>query len=249
MDETGGERSMSVKPLDSLLAIKIIGLVPDLRPSDRRVAMLIVEHYNRQNDRCDPGVERLATFLGLSRRTVFRALKRLEVAGLIKRIRHGGNSQRNKYVPNWLRFAELSAAWNERLGFAKKSRAADLSPSVRHSSHVERDRDVTQTYKANLHKQTYRDSRESDKRALTPTTPRRLYPVGAANSADAAMAAAERRWMNDLHHQFSSMPITYGQIIEAIDLQMRAVATQAEMKRRGAGLDYVVRQLKLGGTR
>jgi hypothetical protein len=54
--------------------------------------------------------------------------------------------------------------------------------------------------------------------------------------------------MDGLHRQFSSMPLTYGEVIEAIDLQMRVAATQAEMKRRGAGLDYIVRQLKLGRT-
>jgi len=240
---------MPVKPLDALLAIKIIGLMPDLRPSDRRVAALIIEHYNRGDGRCDPGIERLSRFLILSRRTVFRSLKRLEAAGLIKRIRHGGYSQRNKYVPNWPRFAELCAAWNERMGFAAKSRAADLSPAMRHSSHVEDDRAVIQTYKTNLHKQTYRDSRESNKRVPTPTTSRRLYPVVATDSADAAMAAAERRWMDDLHRQFSSMPMTYGEIIEAIDSQMRTAATQAEMKRRGGGFDYIARQLKLMGPR
>jgi hypothetical protein len=55
--------------------------------------------------------------------------------------------------------------------------------------------------------------------------------------------------MDDLHRQFSSMPTTYGEIIEAISTEMREAATQAEMKRRGAGLDYIVRQLKLAGPR
>src|SRR5690349_19527218 len=130
---------MPVEPLDSLLAIKIIGLMPDLRPSDRRVATLIIEHYNRRNDRCDPGIERLSSFLGLSRRTVFRSLKRLEATGLIKRIRHGGPSRRNKYVPHWARLAELSTAWNERLWLSAKSCGANLSPLGRHSGHEKRD--------------------------------------------------------------------------------------------------------------
>ena len=237
---------MSVKPLDSLLAIKVISLVSDLRPSDRRVATLIIEHYRRRDDRCDPGIERLSSLLGLSRRTVFRSLKRLEAAGLIKRIRHGGYSHRNRYVPNWARLAELSTAWNERLHLAAKSRAANLSPSERHSSPGERDSTVTQTYKANLHNQTYRDSRGSkDKQAATSFRQGNV-PV---SSRDAAVAAAERCWTDALQRHFGSMPITYGEIIEAIDPQMQAAATQAEMKRRGAGFYYIVRQLKLGAAR
>jgi predicted transcriptional regulator len=239
---------MSVKALDSLLAIKIIGLMPDLRPSDRRVATLIIEHYNRRDGRCDPGIERLSSVLGLSRRTVFRSLKRLEVAGLIKRIRHGGYSHRNRYVPNWARLADLSRSWDERLKLAAKSRAADLSPFERHSSHVERDAGVTQTYKANLHNQTYRDSRGST-HAPVPTTPRKACLASPTSSGDAAAIAAERRWTNELQQRFGSKPITYGEIIEAIDPQMQAAATQAEIKCRGAGYDYIARQLKLGVAR
>ena len=58
-----------------------------------------------------------------------------------------------------------------------------------------------------------------------------------AEFGDAASTVAERHWTGALHRQFSSMPITYGEIIEAIDPQIRAAATQAEMKRRGAGYD------------
>jgi hypothetical protein len=237
---------MSVKPLDTLLAIKIIGLMPGLLLSDRQVGILLFEHYNRQTGRCDPGIERLSALLGLSTRTIMRSTKRLEAARLFNKARHGGYSRRNSYGPNWPRFAELLAAWNKRLKFAAKSRGTGLSPSERHTSHVEPDGHVTQTYKANLPKKTYRDSRESNKRTPTPATPQRLYPVRVTDPADAATVTAERRWMDDLHRQFSSMPMTYGEIIEAIDPQMRAAATQAEMKRRGAGLDYIVCQLKLG---
>jgi predicted transcriptional regulator len=235
---------MPVKPLDSLLAIKVVSLLPDLRPSDRRVATLIIEHYRRRDGRCDPGIERLSNLLGLSSRTVFRSLKRLEAARLIKRIRHGGYSGKNKYVPNWARFAELSIAWNDRLQLAAKSRLANLSPSERHSSHVDPDSSVTQTYKANLHKQTYRDSRGSTGIPATPTVPKTNLVVS-VNSADAATAAAERRWTSALHQRFSSMPVTYGDILEAISPDMREAATEAEMNNRGAGLHCILRALKI----
>jgi hypothetical protein len=45
------------------------------------------------------------------------------------------------------------------------------------------------------------------------------------------------------------MPLTYGQIIEAIDDSMREAAIDAEMRRHGAGLEYIAKQLKLGSLR
>src|SRR4051812_48497456 len=98
---------MAVKGLDTLLAIKVINLVPDLRPSDRRVGVALIEHYNRRTGRCDPGLERIATLLSISTRTVIRSTERLHVMGLFHKVRHGGWSNRNSYKPNWVRFAEL----------------------------------------------------------------------------------------------------------------------------------------------
>ena len=43
--------------------------------------------------------------------------------------------------------------------------------------------------------------------------------------------------------------LTYGEVIEKIDEPMRAAATEAEMRSRGAGLAYVLRQLKLPSGR
>src|SRR5581483_4195548 len=240
---------MPIEPLDSLLAIKIIGLMPDLRPSDRRVAMLIIEHYRRRDGRCDPGIQRLSALLGLSTRTIMRALGRRERAGLIKRIRHGGYSHRNRYVPNWPRFAELCAAWNQRFKVGAKARMANLSPLERHLGHVCGDGDVTQTYKANRYKQTDRDSRGSKRGISPPTRGGRTATIASVASRSAAATAAERRLSDDLHRRFGSMPMTYAEIIQAIDPDMLVAATQAEMKQRGAGINYIIRALKLVGPR
>lgn len=235
---------MPVKPLATLLAIKIINLMPDLRASDRRVGALLIEHYNRKTGRCDPGIERLSALLGLSTRTVIRSIKRLEAVGLFKKYRHGGYSHRNSYVPNWARFEELSAAWDKRLKLASVSRSAKLSPSERHTSHVEPDSRVTQTYKANLHQQTYRDSRGSDEVSTSPKARRLISPI-CVNASDAASTAAERQWTRALHQRFASMPVTYGEIIERIDPDIREAATLAELNSRGAGLNHILRALRI----
>jgi hypothetical protein len=41
------------------------------------------------------------------------------------------------------------------------------------------------------------------------------------------------------------MPITYADVVEAIDAVMQAAATEAEMRSRGAGLTYILTKLKI----
>jgi hypothetical protein len=45
---------MTVRPLDTLLAVKTISLAPGLLENDRRVATVLIEHFNRKTGRCRP---------------------------------------------------------------------------------------------------------------------------------------------------------------------------------------------------
>ena len=65
---------------------------------------------------------------------------------------------------------------------------------------------------------------------------------------DAARAVAERRWFDDLRAKFGSLKITYAEILTKIDQAMNDAATDAELRSRGAGLSYLMRELKLGGS-
>jgi len=51
---------MATSPLNYFLAIKGVSLVSGLRPSDRHVGIIIIDHYDRRSSRCDPALERLA---------------------------------------------------------------------------------------------------------------------------------------------------------------------------------------------
>lgn len=106
---------MSVKPLDTLIAVKAINVAPGLLESDRWVATALIEHFNRKTGRCDPGIERLAKLLGCCTRTVIRAIKRLEKVGVFRKTRHGGYSNRNKYEPNWTWFRQQDALWRQKM--------------------------------------------------------------------------------------------------------------------------------------
>ena len=84
-----------------------------------------------------------------------------------------------------------------------------------------------------------KDNSEQPVDLVTPT----LCGVTRNRPLEAARASAERRWSQELNYQYSATPEIYGKIIDAIDLQIQSAATEAEMKRRGGGLAYILNQL------
>jgi DNA-binding IclR family transcriptional regulator len=232
---------MPVQPLDILVALKAIGLSPSLRNNDRQIASALLDHFNRKTEQCDPSLGRLAGLVGVSTRTVMRSLARIEAAGLFRRIRHGGHLNRNSYEPNWARFAAIGRDWQDRMMRDSRARAAtNMSPATRQPCHLAGDSSVTQTCRKNLSKET---SKSPPRKQLGGGLVARANPPG---SGDAVRSAAERRWMTALHEAFGSMPVTYGEIISLIDAAMTDAATDAEIRRHGAGFDHIVTQLRLG---
>jgi predicted transcriptional regulator len=236
---------MKIKPLDILFALKAINLTPGLKNNDRAVAATLLDHFNRKTEQCDPGLERIAKLLGISTRTVIRSLPRIEAAGLFVRKRHAGHSNRNSYEPNWQRCREIEAAWTVRMKVNSRSEPlTQVSPAPCQPCHVDSDRSVTQTCRSNLSKETCQKglTRKEEARVVELRLSRKVTPN---SRADAARTASERRWTNDLHEQFASLPRTYGEIIQAIDTVMQEAATEAEMRNRGAGLAHILNQLRI----
>jgi hypothetical protein len=236
---------MHISALDTLLAGKVVNVIPGLRPSDRRVAVTLIEHFNRRTGRCDPSLERIARLLGVCTRTVIRSTQRLEAAGLFRKVRHGGYSNRNSYVPNWSRLAELGQAWNEKLREQSVSRQTKMSPGVGQACHVRSDNAVTQTCMTNLKTQTFlgspKDENMPSNLRLSEPQPRSCR----MKHRDAARAAAERRWADQLLQRFRSTPITYAEVIEAITPAMQEGATDAEVRQSGDGLRYILARLDI----
>lgn len=229
---------MPVRPLDTLLAVKAINLAPGLLENDRRVATVLIEHFNRKTGRCDPGLERLAALIGCSTRTVIRAISRLEKADIVRKDRHGGYSNRNSYEPNWSWFSQQEAIWRQKMRARTVSRDRKMSPGERLSCHAPPDSSVTQTCLTNQLKQTYSKESAEGIRSSGPA-------LRCQSSHDAALVEAERRWSNDLLQAHRVHPVTYGEIIGLIDEELAAAATKAEFARRGGGLHLISRQLKL----
>lgn len=239
---------MKTQPGDILLAMKAIGLCSELRNNDRAVAVALIDHFNRQTGQCDPGLKRLAGLLGVSERTIMRSVDRIEAARLFRRTRHGGHLNRNSYEPNWSRLREIESAWSARMRSKPASRA-EMSPTSSQSCHVPGDTAVTQTFRRNLSKETSQEGQPKKERSQGSSFARHRAARHSTPSAAAARTEAERRWQNDLHRGFSHMPVTYGEIIEALDAEIQASATDAELRSPGAGMTYIASRLKLAGGR
>lgn len=239
---------MTIRELDTLLAIKALLLAPDLLDTDRRVAAAIVEHFNRKTLRCDPSIGRIARLVEVSTRTVMRSMKRLEQRGLISRTRHGGYSNRNSYAPNWNKLSEIGRVWQTRFTDSARAQSrsgTDLSRMQRQPSHSTADAGVTQTCSRNLLNKTF----EATKGVTGAMAQVSVATMPATGRTDAAQAEALRRWTTELHLEFSELAVTYGEIIDKITPEIEQAATSAEMRRRGAGLEYVGSILKLGPVR
>jgi predicted transcriptional regulator len=236
----------------TFLAFKALCLCQDLNTTERRVLAALLEHFNRKTAQCDPSVERIATLLGVSRRAVFRALNSLVSKGYLTRVSHGGYSHRNKYIPKWDFYLGVIEGWKRRWAALSRNRAApSMTPFVGQDRHVADAKVVTQTY-SNKQLQITLDGKTLSK--PTPPAPYDLaqsilkfrHPTRDQRPprfAEVAIASAERRWTTELTEIFKDEPELFGEVLDAITEEMRAAATDAEVRRRGTGLPLIVRQI------
>ncbi|GEM_PF-2368576 len=92
---------------------KVIGrkalLASGLPESTLAVGSQLLEHFNLDTGRCDPGATGIAVKLGVHIRTVQRGIKRLVEAGLFTVAQNAGRAHANAYFPVWPRLEELAA--------------------------------------------------------------------------------------------------------------------------------------------
>jgi hypothetical protein len=79
-------------PLDTTIAHKMINLMPELSGTDKRVTGTIIDNFNRKTGQCDPGLERIAWLVGVTRRQVIRSLSKIVRTGILRTARHGGHA-------------------------------------------------------------------------------------------------------------------------------------------------------------
>ena len=105
---------MCAAPSIKTLAYKVICAHPELSGATKTVGAWIIEHFNLETKRCDPGLTRLSRLAGCTERTVRRALKEFEKAGLIRWQRHKGHNWTNAYTVNWEAICSFGRALEER---------------------------------------------------------------------------------------------------------------------------------------
>jgi DNA-binding MarR family transcriptional regulator len=255
MKNISGDSGLTMpEPLDITLAFKAIGLSPVLSGSEKRVLTAILDHFNRRTAQCDPSLERIATLLGINRRTVLRAIERCVAIGFMKKVRHGGNFHRNMYIPVWSRFRRSEAEWKARR--AIRAHGAKMSPLQCEGGHVAGDSFAPQTNPSNQYNednQRGHPSEEIDRLELNAITSQRsqsiakIVHVKNSSSHQAARDSAQRRWDNDVLRCFAGEPGCYARIVDAMTPQLSSAATDAELKCRGGGLQFIVHEIAVLG--
>jgi hypothetical protein len=252
---------MPTQPNDILLAFKHIAISDQLNGTEKQFAAFLIDSYNRKTGRCDPSEETAAYILRMHKRTIIRAGNRLASLKLFSKRRHGGNNHCNHYQPNWEMFRERERAYKERRSeYAKRFERPKLSPSECQPCHSRDDNPVTQTSSNNNipltspHRPSNQQRGSGDRGGLgnerkVGLEPRFSHPGvqgfrPSSSSQQAAEAAAMRRWNGDLLDRFRSTPV-YALIVDALDQELQNAATEAELKRRGAGVDHILRELAL----
>jgi len=240
------------------IAFKALCLCEDLSATERRVLAALIEHFNRKTARCDPSLGRIALLLGVNRRTVIRAVNTLDRKHYVVRIRHGGLYHRNSYAPNWDFFSKINVGWKSRWDALSHSRGAPaVSPLKRSDCHQGSGENVPQTSSLNqLHKTFEKapprqiNASQHDFASPSPSghsdsrmAPRR--PHFSPSSKEAASDSAHRRWTADLMKIIAADERLMAAVNDAMTSQMVADATEAELRKRGGGILWILPQLRL----
>lgn len=244
---------MLPEKLDLMLAAKAMGLASGFSSSARRVFFLLLEHYNRTTGRCDPSYATLAKLLGIAERTVARAIALLIKQRFLIVVRHGGQNHCNSYQPNWPLFRKIEADWKSRRAeHSARFDRARLSSFNRQICPEEQDKSVQQTFPTNSIPLTSDTRQSADTVKAVPTKGAwqgSKISKMSVSSSEAARDSAERRWATELQKRYIQSRELYAVIIEAIDEELKSAVTDAEQKKPGSGVSFVLRELQKRGVR
>lgn len=261
---------------DILFAHKALNLLAGLTDATRRVAGAIIDHFNKRTGQCDPGIERLATLLGIDRATVIRATEKLHELAFIEKVSHGGKAHRAAYLPNWERFRAIVEDWDARMKTGNApgvdvtrdtddaAKVASVRRSRSQGCDVKRRTAATQTLRSNQSKEPIERERVETPQAKPPPTSQQsgrnglwtgskpsrqrslLLPISggrSASHADAAKAAAERRWYAQVHALGERAE---ADVLDWMTWDRQEAATAAEIARKGGGFAFIVSEMQAG---
>ncbi|MGO6903008.1 helix-turn-helix domain-containing protein [Rhizobium ruizarguesonis] len=221
-----------------LFAYKALAVAPDLSANDRRVAGAIIDHFNKKTGQCDPSVGRLSWLLEIDEKSVRRATSRLCERGLFEKASHGGKSHRASYLPCWTEFHKIVDNWELSMRSPRRTdndgdNRAEVSSSLGQECPVEPDKNARQTLVINSSNEPFLAT-DGARRNVAASRPKcRPLPRYQASHSQAADAAAQRRWYEDLH---ALGPEREADAIERLTQETINAATAAERHQRGAGI-------------
>jgi hypothetical protein len=253
---------MPPEKFDTTFAIKAICLSDKLNGTDKRVAVTIIDHHNRKTGRCDPSRKTIAELLGIDPRTVSRSIKKVVKHGFLDKVRHGGNNHCNSYQPRWKFYRWLEENWKQRRRHhANRFVRQRMSSSEGQGCHMSGGKPASQTCSTkpipSTNKPTPSQLTESGcqsrlgngnvRSTSTHNNAHRSTVLGPTSSTEAARDSAERRWNIELLDLFGQDPVLFGAVADAIDLRLKSMATEAELKRPGSGMECLLRELSKRG--
>jgi hypothetical protein len=261
----GGKLGVPSKSYDIISALKAIALSP-ASSAAHRVAGALLDHFNRKTGQCDPSVERLAWLLEIDTKTVKTATSQLCALGLFKKSSHGGYGHRASYSPQWQEYNRLMDAWQAKMK-SKTTRAngvktppsddgengAETPSSTGRKHPFKGGENAPQTYSSNQSNKPTRPSSPPNSvaenvvpmRSARPSYGLRRGREGQSPShSQVAREQAAKRWNNDM---MSRCGMAYGKFVDWVSPEAGDMATDAEMRRRGAGAALLCEQMHAAG--
>jgi hypothetical protein len=231
----------AIPPQAIAQAYRVLSLM-DGNDRGRRVAALVLDHFNRATGQCDPSVSRIAKILGMGRATVFRALGEEPLSLLFQRVSHGGHSHRNSYAPDWALFGWVSDAFDAaRDGNKPLPMVADVRRSRSHLCDVDGLTGETQTYRINLHNKPTESPRPFTQQPLrfVRVVDGRLGKT----TGFAAVSVADRKIADALNKALAGDVDAYGKVLQLATPELYEQAQQAELRRPGSGARMLLEAL------
>lgn len=225
------------------------------------VGIFLLNAFNTKTGRCDWAIPSIARELDITERTVLRAIVKLKECGWLDWKRHGGKYLTNAYSFNWVALTAAAEVQDESEGETKRVHTPDryvTSPLTDMSETP--DSSVTQnlkeTFNETLNKQTNekeawqkKEGKRETERTQQPVQRPMLHLLkfDTPDTADVWKHRAYEQWRADFTEHFQKTE-NYGTALEALTPELQDAATAAEMKRAGAGLDFILVQLASSGT-
>lgn len=234
----------------ALIASKAIMRMP-ISSAAKSVAAVLLDHVRWTDFRCDPGMPRLAKLSGLSRSNTQVAIRRLEQAQLLTVQIHGGRFGTNQYDFNWALLRQSDAAMQvalNRRGDPPRLAVRGASP-VGAQTRSSNPRSEPEQHGARTEAVARPDRRKGHAEEAVASVARSRPPPNRVlpSRQELSESAAEARWSRRLTELLRSKPEVYGAVLQLIDASLSRRATEAERKRRGAGLRTIVVHLQHAG--